>query len=132
MTGDTEDPTTEESTFGLGDVLDALRRDLLHAQSKAKGGASGLFVQGAEVELAFTVSHGRDGKTGINLKVFGVGFDAGGRLASSSEMVHRIKLTLGPPVGGGGVGETKETIDFGAPTTRPAQLPVAKANKAPH
>jgi hypothetical protein len=83
-------------TFGLDDVLKALRADLLNAEASATDDNFGLYVEEAEVELAFTLVQARGRKGGVNLRIFGVG--AGGDLDStrSDESVHRIRLILRP------------------------------------
>jgi len=118
-----------DSTFGLDQVLKALRRDLKSAQKAAEGDPLGLFVQQAEVELAFTVERSKSAGGGINLKVFGVGADAGGKRGTTSETVHRIKLTLSPEEwvqedrvegGGGKLAKRPGVAKKRAPAKRPA------------
>src|SRR6266568_3256119 len=74
---DMADPT-DQPTFGLDRVLQALRLDLLAAQQRASAENAGLTIKDAEVELAFTVEAKTGGGGKINLRVFGVG--AGGGL----------------------------------------------------
>jgi hypothetical protein len=108
MASHPEAPAPAVATFGLKEVLSALSRDLVAAREASKTQSFGLFVQEVEVELAFTVEHSSDEKAGVNIKVFGVGFDAGGTLGKSAETVHRIQLKLSPEgtTGSGG-------MDFG-------------------
>jgi hypothetical protein len=97
MTMDSQDAGPDESTFGLDQVLNALGRDLKRAQNRAAQDVGfGLFVRQVEVELAFTVGRAKGKRGGINLKVLGVGFEAGANGDSTSETVHRIQLALAP------------------------------------
>ena len=88
------------TTFGLDSVLAALGRDLEAAQKGAAAHAFGLYVDTAEVELAFTVEGSDEGGGDLNLKVFGVGFGGDVKHQSSQETVHRITLTLSPKKSG--------------------------------
>ena len=87
---------TDQPSFGLDRVLEALRRDLLAAQRSATSASAGLMIKDAEVELAFTVEAKAGGGGEINLKVFGVGVGGGLDRERSDSSVHRIKLTLVP------------------------------------
>ena len=92
MTDDDQD----DSTFGLDKVLLALWRDIKKTQAETRDDPLGLKVQRADVELAFTVESSRKAGLGVNLRVLGIGADAGGERGSSSEAVHRIHLLLAP------------------------------------
>jgi hypothetical protein len=113
-----ESEFSDDSTFGLDQVLGAIRRDLKAAQKASESDPLGLFVQSVDVELAFTVESSRQGGGGINLKVFGVGADGERKRSVSSETVHRIQLTLSPEL------DEEETAP--ATTRKPAKRPVAK------
>jgi hypothetical protein len=90
------DGDQDDSTFGLDKVLLALWRDIKKTQAETRDDPLGLKVQRAGVELAFTVESSKKGGLGVNLRVLGVGADAGGERGSSSETVHRIHLLLAP------------------------------------
>jgi hypothetical protein len=87
---------TDQPTFGLDKVLEALRHDLLAAQRGASAENVGLAIKETEVELSFTVEAKAEGGGKLELKVFGIGLGGGGSKAKSDSSVHRIKITLTP------------------------------------
>jgi hypothetical protein len=91
--------TTDQPTFGLDKVLEALRNDLVSAQQTASSGNVGLTIKETEVELAFTVEAKTGGGGKVNLRVFGVGVGGGLSKEKSDSTVHRIKLVLAPGPG---------------------------------
>ncbi|GFE17966.1 hypothetical protein Sgleb_60130 [Streptomyces glebosus] len=93
------DSTSEASEgYGLPAVFEALRSDLAAAQQRLLNADQEaiLNLKETEVELTFTVERTGKGKGGINLKVFGVGFEAGGEKGTNQSTVHRLKVTLEP------------------------------------
>lgn len=100
--------------YGLPDIFEALRNDLLAAQERLQSSSSEPIMDlgETEVELAFTVEHAGKGKAGVNLKVFGVGFEAEGEKGITRSSVHRLKVTLTPSevmgVAGGDDGEADD------------------------
>ncbi|WP_405889854.1 hypothetical protein OG427_07345 [Streptomyces sp. NBC_00133] len=84
--------------YGLPAVFEALRKDLAAAQQRLLDANQNaiLNLKETEVELTFTVEHTGKGKGGINLKVFGVGFEAGGEKGTNRSSVHRLKVILEP------------------------------------
>jgi hypothetical protein len=123
-------PGDGDETFGLDQVLGAIHRDLKSAQKAAETDPFGLYVQNVVVELVFTVERSREGGGGINLKVLGIGAEAGGRRRSSEATEHRIVLTLSPQGWSLVAEEEKNVAEVakGRGPTRPA--PVTRAERA--
>jgi hypothetical protein len=97
---------TPNTRYDLVAVLDALRENLVRAESQARTYAAtnqvaGLRLEEARVDLDVTVTEGRDGGGSIGFQVIGI--SVGGNLSRSRSRigVHRISLTLKP----GGPGE---------------------------
>ncbi len=84
--------------YGLPEVFEALRHDLVAAQDKLRDEKRDPVMKlgGAEIELTFTLQRDTKGKGGVNLKVFGVGFEAGGERGRTESAVHKIKIMLEP------------------------------------
>ncbi|GAA3559790.1 hypothetical protein GCM10022419_045500 [Nonomuraea rosea] len=84
--------------YALPEIFDALRADLIAARQKLLDANQEPIMEliGTEVELTFTLEHSGKGKAGVNLKVLGVGFEAGGEKGIARSAVHRLKVTLGP------------------------------------
>jgi len=87
----------EPSPLGLADMLRALRQELERARENVKnsGGQPLLDLEGAEVEVKFTVAKEGGGKGGVNVHFFAV--EIGGKY--NSEEVHRLTLKLHPSKG---------------------------------
>ncbi|MDH6629408.1 hypothetical protein M2271_007244 [Streptomyces sp. LBL] len=85
-----------ELGYGLPDVFQALRGDLLKAKQYLmdSDGDPIMKLAGAEVEIAFTVERRKKGESGLNLRAFGVGFGAEVGLEHGDSTVHRIKINL--------------------------------------
>ncbi|GAB7188979.1 hypothetical protein ATKI12_8810 [Kitasatospora sp. Ki12] len=94
----TDSATEPSEGYGLPAVFEALRSDLVAAQQRLLNGNQEaiLNLKETEVELSFTVERAGKGKGSINLKVFGVGFEAGGEKGANRSTVHRLKVTLEP------------------------------------
>lgn len=93
------DSTTESSDgYGLPAVFEALHADLVASQRRLLDAdqEAMLKLKETEVELTFTVERAGKGKGGLNLKVFGVGFEAGVEKGTNRSTVHRLKVTLEP------------------------------------
>jgi hypothetical protein len=84
--------------YGLPEIFEALRDDFVAAQRQlaSTNGEPIMQLAETEVELAFTVEHSGKGKGGVNLKVFGVGFEAGGEKGTTRSGVHRLTVKLSP------------------------------------
>ena len=87
----------KSSPLRLADMLGALREELQQARANVKGsgGEPLLNLEGAEVEVKFTVAKEGSGKAGIEVHFFAV--EIGGKY--KSEEVHRLTLKLHPPRG---------------------------------
>jgi hypothetical protein len=96
LTGGGSQPDQDPKRIGLADMLRALRYELLEAQSNVAGSGEPplLNLEGAEVEVKFTVSKGASGKLGANVHFFAV--EVGGKY--DLEEVHRLTLKLEPAV----------------------------------
>lgn len=102
-----EDQGGVEPTFGLDEMLHALRRDLVAANEALDDGVPILNVGGVEVEVAFSLERTSEKSGGVNFKIFGVGVEGGGKGATGRTYANRVKLTL-TPSGAFGVAGTRE------------------------
>jgi hypothetical protein len=91
------DGSNAEPTFGLDEMLQALRRDLVAANKTLADGTPILNVGEVEIEVAFTLERSTEKGGGVNFKVFGVGVEAGGKGATGRSYTNRVKITLTPP-----------------------------------
>lgn len=93
-------PPEDPKRIGLADMLQALRSELLAAQKNVANGSEAplLNLEGAEVEVKFTVKKGASGKLGADVHFFAV--ELGGKYGV--EEVHRLTLKLQPPKGADG------------------------------
>lgn len=84
--------------YGLPDVLTAMRRDFEEARRRLDEGDHEplMLLAGAEVEIEFTIERQTQGGGGVNLKVFGVGFEAQAEKARNEGTAHRMKIVLSP------------------------------------
>jgi hypothetical protein len=94
LTGSTPPAVDDPKRIGLADMLRALRIELLEAQENvsSSGEAPILDLEGAEVEVKFTVVKGAKGKVGAELHFFAV--ELGGKY--EVEEVHQLRLKLQP------------------------------------
>jgi Tfp pilus assembly PilM family ATPase len=84
--------------IGLPETIEALRAELREAIRQGQDEAIQFPV--AEVQLEFQVSVSREGSTDGKLKVWVVELSAAG--AYTRESLHKITLTLDPPVDASG------------------------------
>jgi Trypsin-co-occurring domain 2 len=98
MTSQDSAQPDESAGYGLAEIFEALRNDFVAAQRQLVNADREPIMQlgETEVELAFTVEHAGKGKGGVNLKVFGVGFEAGGEKGTTRAAVHRLMVKLSP------------------------------------
>jgi len=80
----------------LGDVISALRSEIMEAMARGKGQAVQFAVGPIELELNLTAKAegGPEGK--ISFNVLGVGAEIGGKGKISREQVQKVKITLTP------------------------------------
>lgn len=89
-----------EDTFGLPELLRALRNDLIRSQENMRGETGLLKIDEVEVEVAFTATREKAGDVGLQLKILGFGLGGGGKLSKSDATVHRLTLKLKPSKSG--------------------------------
>jgi Trypsin-co-occurring domain 2 len=101
MAGNAGETSGESGGFGIPDVLKALRYDIEQSQKNLLDANKKpvMKLASGDVEIAFTVESKGKGKVGVNLKVFGVGFEAGGEKERTTSTVHRLRLKLEPSDG---------------------------------
>lgn len=94
------------SQFGLIEVLDALRADLLEAS--LRGDASDLHFPIASVQVTLNVSVTREGEgtAGIKFWVLGIG----GKASVAREDAHTVTINLGTPVDNEGMAVDVERV----------------------
>ena len=95
MAGD-EISEVGEPTFGLDEMLRALRRDLRAANENVGDDTPLLNVGDVEVEVAFTLERTTEKAGGVNFKIFGVGVEGGGKGTSGRTYANRVTLKLTP------------------------------------
>lgn len=88
----------DDDTFGLPEVLEKLRSDLLEAQLAGKGSPMVLLLGEVEVELKIVATKSAGGKAGFKLAIFGA--EASGSLSEAATQTLKLKLT--PKTKGGG------------------------------
>lgn len=90
-----------EPTYGLPQIFEALRSDLIASQEALRGADKKPIMQvtAAQIELTFTLDHSMKGGGGINLKFFGVGFEGKGETGRTEGRAHNLTVNLGPVPG---------------------------------
>ncbi|MEW2304336.1 trypco2 family protein [Streptomyces sp. NPDC006655] len=89
-----EQQSLEDHELGLGEMITALRSELLAAQWRAQGEELRFGVAEVEVEAAVEITNNAGGKAGVQFWVV----QAGGEFTHARSSTHRVtmKLTLPP------------------------------------
>ena len=90
-----------EPSYGLPEIFAALRADFIASQAALAGGDKKPLMQvsEAQIELSFTLDRATTGGGGVNLKFFGVGFEAKGEKARTEGTAHKLTVKLVPVEG---------------------------------